>query len=259
MMRFKDKVALVTGGATGIGRAICLKLAGEGANVAVADLDLERAKQVAEEIKKLGRQAIAIHVDVTKKYQVQKMVDTVVEKFGKIDYCYNNAGVSTMNPVVDMTEEEWDFNMDVNAKGIFLCCQAEAKVLIKQGFGKIINTASMGGKHGIPFLAHYCASKYAVIGFTKSLALELAKYKINVNCFCPGLVKTEMQDREVVWEAKLRGMTPEEVRDEYIRMTPLGRLETPEDVANIAAFLASEEADFMTGQAINITGGIETN
>ena len=258
-MRLKDKVALVTGSASGIGRAIALKLAQEGANVAVADLNLEGAKETAEEIKKLGRKALALKVDVIKKDEVQAMVDAVVQQFGKLDICCNNAGVSTMNAVVDLTEYDWDFNMDVNAKGVFLCCQAEAKVLVEQGSGKIINTASMGGKHGIPFLAHYCASKYAVIGFTKSLAFELAKHKINVNCVCPGLVKTGMQSREVVWEAKLRGMTPEEVLDEYVKMTPLGRLEKPEDVADIVAFLASAEADFMTAQAINITGGIETN
>ena len=149
--------------------------------------------------------------------------------------------------------------MDVNAKGVFFCCQEEAQLLIRQGFGKIINTSSVAGKRGAPFLAHYCASKYAVIGFSKALALELAPYGVTVNCVCPGFVRTDMQAREIGWEAKLRGITPDQVKDEYVKMTPLGRLEEPEDVAKVFVFLASPYSDFMTGQAINISGGIETN
>ncbi len=256
-MRFAEKVVTVTGAGSGIGRAIALAFAREGARVVVGDVNEDAAQKTAQEIRALGGRTLAVRVDVTKRPEVEAFFKKAVEEFGKVDIAANNAGVSTMNPVVDLTEEEWDFNMDVNAKGVFLCCQAVARYMIKQGFGRIVNTASMGGKHGIPFLAHYCASKFAVIGFTQSLALELSKYKINVNCVCPGLVRTSMQEREVVWEAKLRGMTPEEVKDEYIRMTPLGRLEVPEDVAKIVTFLASDDAEFMTGQAVNITGGIE--
>jgi NAD(P)-dependent dehydrogenase (short-subunit alcohol dehydrogenase family) len=130
--------------------------------------------------------------------------------------------------------------------------------MIPQNHGKIINTASMAAKRGVPYLAHYTASKWAVVGFSASLALEVAKYNITVNCVCPGLVQTGMQTREIAWEAKLRGLTEEQVRQEYVAMTPLGRLEQPEDVAKLVSFLASEDSDFMTGQAINITGGIET-
>ncbi len=259
MMELADKNVLVTGGGRGIGKAIALAMAREGANVAVASLHQDLADRVAEEVRRLGRRALSVQVDVTQKESVRRMVEQAARELGSIHICCNNAGVSTMNRVVDLSEEEWDFNMDVNAKGVFFCCQEEAKLLIKQGFGRIINNASMAAKRGVPLLAHYCASKYAVVGFSKSLALELAPHGITVNCVCPGLVKTDMQAREIQWEAKLRGLTPEQVREEYVRMTPLGRLEEPEDVAKVFVFLASSYADFMTGQAINVTGGIETN
>jgi NAD(P)-dependent dehydrogenase (short-subunit alcohol dehydrogenase family) len=258
-MGFEGKTVLVTGAGGGIGRAIALAFAAEGADVAIGDLNLQSADAVAKEVQARGRKSLAKAVDVTKKAEVEALVKAAEDAFGRLDVACNNAGVSTMNPVVDLTEEEWDFNMDVNAKGVFFCCQAEAKVMIKQGFGRIVNTASLAAKRGIPLLAHYAASKHAVAGFTKSLALELAPYKINVNCVCPGLVKTSMQDREAVWEAKLRGMTPDAVRQEYIDMTPLGRLEVPDDVAKVVVFLASDAAAFMTGQSINVTGGIESH
>jgi meso-butanediol dehydrogenase/(S,S)-butanediol dehydrogenase/diacetyl reductase len=258
-MELVGKNILVVGAGRGIGKATALALAREGANVAAASLHRELADQTAEEVRKLGRKSISIQVDVAKKDSVRRMIEEAAQEFATIHIFCNNAGVSTMNKVVDLSEEEWDFNMDVNAKGMFFCCQEEAKLLIRQGFGKIINTASVAGKRGAPFLAHYCASKYAVIGFSKALALELAPLGITVNCVCPGLVKTDMQAREIGWEAKLRGLTPEQVREEYVKMTPLGRLEEPEDVAKLFVFLASPYSDFMTGQAINISGGIETN
>ena len=189
--------------------------------------------------------------------EVKHAVEETVGAFGRIDILCANAGVSTMNWAVDLTEEEWDYNMDVNAKGIFFCCKHVAKQMIKQGNGgKIINTASMAGKIGASVLAHYSASKFAVVGLTQALADEFAKYKINVNAVCPGFVNTGMQERELQWEAKLRGTTPEIIKQKMIELTPLGRIEEPEDVAKIVVFLASDEAEFMTGQAINITGGI---
>jgi len=161
--------------------------------------------------------------------------------------------------VVDLTEADWDFNMDINAKGIFLCCQAEVRYFLRQGrrdiTRSIVNTASMAGKKAAPLLAHYSASKFAVIGFTQALALETAADGIRVNAVCPGYVRTSMQEREVVWEADLRGITPEEVRQDYLRAIPLGRLEEPEDVARVVVFLLSDRAAYMTGQAINVTGG----
>ena len=258
MARLSGKSVIVTGSATGIGKAIATRLAKDGGNLLLADIDLLRAQEVADRIRSDGHQCLAVRADVTSAADVKQMVDTCVERYGKIDIAVNNAGVSTMALVVDLTEGDWDRNMDVNAKGVFLSCQAEIRAMIPQKQGKIINTASMAAKRGVPFLAHYAASKWAVAGFSSSLALEVAKYNITVNCVCPGLVQTGMQSREMAWEAKLRGLTEEDVRREYIAMTPLGRLEQPEDVARLVGFLASEDSDFMTGQAINITGGIET-
>lgn len=225
----------------------------------VADINEEAAKQVAVELEnQFGGKYVSFKVDVRVESQVEQMVQAAVRWFGHLDILCANAGVATMNWVVDLTEEDWDYNMDVNAKGVFLCCKHAARQMIKQGGGgKIINTASMAGKTGYVLEAHYSASKFAVVGFTQTLADELAKYKINVNAVCPGLVETSMQARELVWESKLRGTTPEALKKKMIEMTPLGRIEQPEDVAKLVVFLASEESDFMTGQAINVTGGIE--
>lgn len=260
-IRLKDKIAIVTGAGGGIGKAIALRFAKEGANVVVADINLEEAKQTASEIESMGRKSLAVKVDVTKKTEVEQMVKETVEKFNRIDILMSNAGVSSMEYILDMPEEKWDYNMDVNLKGMFLCTQAVAKRMIEQGEGgKIICTASMAGKTGGPMLAHYNASKAGVIAYAKSIALELAPHKINVNSICPGLVATSMQERELKWTADLRadGSTPETVLQEYIFFTPLGRIEQPDDVAKVAVFLASEDSDFITGQAINVTGGIIT-
>lgn len=253
----EGKIAVVTGAGSGIGRSIVTNYVREGATVVVADLNEEAAQSVAAQLRETAPQSMAIQVDVTSKASCQALYESVFKRYGRIDIVGNNAGVSTMNRIVDLTEEEWDFNMNVNAKGVFLCTQAALPYLMKQGGGRIINTASMAGKRGTPLLAHYAASKWAVIGFTKSTALEVAGHGITVNCVCPGYVKTSMQDREVVWEAKLRGMQPEEVYEEYIRLTPMDRIQTPEDVARIYVFLASHLADFVTGEAIDVTGGAD--
>ncbi len=187
---------------------------------------------------------------------VTARIEDAANRLGGLELAVNNAGVSTMARVVDLTEADWDFNMDVNAKGIFLCCQAEVRHFLLQGRGgSIVNTASMAGKKAAPLLAHYSASKFAVIGFTQALALETAADGIRVNSVCPGYVRTSMQEREVIWEAELHGITPEEVRADYVRAIPLGRLEEPEDVARVVVFLLSDRAAYMTGQAINVTGG----
>jgi NAD(P)-dependent dehydrogenase (short-subunit alcohol dehydrogenase family) len=259
LTKFEKKVCLVTGGSTGIGKAIALDFARKGANIVIASRNIDKSKMVCQEFHELGYHAIAIRTDITQENDVKNLINQIIKVYGKLDIAVNNAGVSSMGKTIDLTEEDWDLNMNVNAKGVFFSCKYEAKIMVKQGFGKIINIASMGSKRGIPLLSHYCASKYAVIGFSKTLALELAPYKINVNCVCPGLVKTDMQKREIAWEAKLRNVSLDKVIQEYINMTPLGRLEEPEDVAKLVLFLASPESDFMTGQAINITGGIETN
>ena len=258
-MRFKDKTVVITGGGKGIGRAISLAFASEGARILVGfSSDEAAAVETVGQIHKNGAEAEACRVDVTVKRECEAFVDRAVELFGRIDICVNNAGVSTMNWVVDLTEEEWDFNMDVNAKGLFLCCQKEVKQFIVQGGGgKIVNVASVAAKRPAMLLAHYAASKYAVLGFSKTLAQEVAEHNITVNCVCPGFVRTAMQEREVGWEAKLRGLSRDQVIEEYVAATPLGRLEEPEDVAKVVLFLASDDAGFMTGQAINVCGGNE--
>jgi meso-butanediol dehydrogenase / (S,S)-butanediol dehydrogenase / diacetyl reductase len=249
-----DRRALVTGAGTGIGRAIARALTAAGAKVAITDLDLSAAEAVAAE---LGRPAIALRLDVTDAAATEAVIREVADRLGGLEIVCANAGVSTMNYVVDLTEAEWDHNMAVNAKGVFLTNQAAVRHWLAAGVrGVIVNTASLAGKQGVPLLAHYAASKFAVVGFTQALAREVAAHGIRVNCVCPGLVRTGMQEREVVWEARLRGMSREAVIDEYAAMTPLGRLEEPEDVADAVVFLASDAARFITGEALNVTGGV---
>ena len=249
---FSGKSVVVTGGATGIGAAIVRAFHGEGARVTVLDLNLAAAEKLAAE---LGGNAASGKIDVRERASVQAAVDGVVARAGGIDILCANAGVSTMQRSVDLTDEEWDFNMDVNAKGIFLANQIVVRHFLASGNkGVIVNTASLAGKVGAPLLAHYSASKFAVLGWTQALARELAPQGIRVNAVCPGFVRTGMQEREIVWEAELRGMTPEAVRAEYVSLTPLGRIEEPEDVADVVKFLASSAARFMTGQGI--TGGV---
>ncbi len=248
------KTAMVTGAGTGIGAAIAKALANAGASVACTDLDPQAAESIAAAI---GDSATAFKLDVTDANAVAAIVDKVAARLGGLDIVCANAGVSTMNPVVDLTEDEWNFNMDVNAKGVFLTNQAAVRHFMKTGTkGVIVNTASLAAKIGAPLLAHYSASKFAVLGFTQALAREVAEHGIRVNCVCPGFVRTSMQHREIAWEAKLRGMSEKAVRDEYVSLTPLGRLEEPEDVADTVLFLASDAARFITGEALNISGGV---
>jgi len=248
------KTALVTGAASGIGKAIVKALAGAGAWIAVSDKNGSAAAALAKEI---GSDAISAELDVTDAAATAKVFEQAEAAFGRIDIVCANAGISTMNATVDLTEAEWDANMDVNAKGVFLTNQAAVRRWLATGHkGIIVNTASLAGKLGAPLLAHYSASKFAVVGFTQALAREMGPHGIRVNCVCPGFVRTSMQEREVVWEGKLRGMDPEAVRKEYVTLTPLGRLQEAEDVADIVLFLASDLSRFLTGEAINASGGV---
>jgi len=254
MSEFAGKSVVVTGGASGIGAAIVKVFHAEGAQVTILDLDPGRAAALAAE---LGGGAFSGSVDVRDRASVQAAMDQVIGARGGIDILCANAGVSTMQKSVDLTDEDWDFNMDVNAKGIFLCNQIVVRhfqASVRKGI--IVNTASLAGKVGAPLLAHYSASKFAVLGWTQGLARELAPSGIRVNAVCPGFVRTGMQEREIIWEGQLRGMTPEAVRQEYVTLTPMGRIEEPEDVAVVVRFLASDGARFMTGQGINVTGGV---
>lgn len=259
LYRVDGQVAVVTGGATGIGHAIAKRLADLGALVVIADLNLEAAQKAVKELPCAAADVPkheAMYLDVTSEASVQSVYEAVGRKFGQIDIAINNAGVSSMNVLEKLTERDWDFNMDVNAKGVFLCTKHEVPWMKEHG-GVIVNTSSMAYLYSAPLLAHYTASKFAVAGWSQTAAKELAKYKIRVNYVCPGYVYTGMQNREVVWEGKLRGMTGEEVRQDYIDQTPLGRLCLPEDVANAVGFLVSNQASFVTGAAIPVTGGAE--
>jgi meso-butanediol dehydrogenase/(S,S)-butanediol dehydrogenase/diacetyl reductase len=248
------KTALITGGATGIGRAISHQLHAQGLRIAIADIDLGAARKAAAGI---SPDAVAVQMDVTQRASVVAGFAEAVAALGAIDRVIANAGVSNMKPALDLTDEDWNFNFDVNARGVFLTNQAACRHFVERGIkGVICNTASLAGKVGAPLLAHYAASKFAVIGWTQSLAKEMAKHGIRVNAVCPGFVRTGMQSREIVWEAELRGMTPEAVFSEYVSLTPLGRIEEAEDVATVVAFLLSDAAGFMTGQAVNVTGGV---
>jgi meso-butanediol dehydrogenase/(S,S)-butanediol dehydrogenase/diacetyl reductase len=250
------KRCLVTGAGSGIGRAIAIALARHGVSVAVADLDVTSAASVAREI---GAGAISVAIDVRRRNSVDAAFATVLKTLGGCDIVVANAGVSSMNRAVDLTDEEWDHNFDVNMRGVFLTNQIAARHFLAQPTrGVIVNTASLAAKVGAPLLAHYSASKFAVLGWTQALARELAPHGVRVNAVCPGFVKTSMQSREVLWEAELRGLTPEAVMSEYIAQTPLGRLEEPDDVADVVVFLCSDAARFMTGQGVNVTGGVYT-
>lgn len=245
------QVALVTGAGSGIGRAIAHALADGGARVAVTDLDLQSAARVAAELP----DAIALRLDVTSAESANAAVAAAESALGPLAILCNNAGVSTMNRIEDLSEEEWDFSFAVNAKGVFLVTRAALPGMMARRAGCIVNTASMAGKRPAPLLAHYAASKWACVGFTVSAAVELGPYGIRVNCVCPGYVETAMQERELVWEGELRGLPPEEVAAGYVRLTPLGRMETPQDVAHVVRWLCSPAAAFVTGAAIDVTGG----
>lgn len=257
-MRLKDKFAVVTGAAMGMGKAIAEMLAAEGAVVAVTDLDKTLAKETAEEIQKNGGKAEAWKLDVTDRAAIKKVIADIITRFGRIDIWVNNAGISTMTPFLDLTEHEWDIMHNVNGSGVFFCSQEVARhMAARGGGGKIINNASMAGKRGgnAPYLAHYVYTKFGVIGLTQAMAKELAPFGVTVNAVCPGYVATPMQQRELAWEGKLRNMTPEQVFQSYIDDTPLGRIETADDIAKVVTFLASSDADFITGEAINVNGG----
>ncbi len=274
MYNLNGKVALVTGagGKNGIGRAIATRLAKEGADVAVNDItdhpyasdqtDWQGLPDVVREIEAMGQRAISVVADVSDAGQVREMVDQTVAHFGKIDILVNNAGTIAGKdrvPVVDLAEEDWDRVQRVNVKGVFLCSQAVARHLIAQGTGgKIINMSSVTGKRGSARFAAYSASKFAVIGFTQSLACELAPYQVNVNAICPGLVDTE-RFGHLASVLMPENLSADEQLSEYARRSeaavPLGRLAEGADVAKMAAFLASDEAAYLSGVSITVSGG----
>ncbi len=255
-MKLEGKTAIVTGGGQGIGEGICLRYALEGASVVVADLDTASAEKVAEKIKNADGKALAVTVDVTDRKGVKNMVAVAVEEFGGLDILVNNAGVGKIIPFLETTEADFDFFFGVNCKGLMICSQEAAKQMIAQNRGgKIVNLASQAGRRGESLVMAYCASKAAVINMNQSIALALAEHKINVNAIAPGIVDTPLWVEIDKQFAKLLGWEIGEPKRKFTESIPLGRIEQPEDVAGAAVFLASEDADYITQQCLNVDGG----
>jgi meso-butanediol dehydrogenase/(S,S)-butanediol dehydrogenase/diacetyl reductase len=246
-------VACVTGAGSGIGAAIATALGHRGYHVVVTDLNEAGAQRTADVIDS----AESFALDVTNPSACEALVTDVVARHGRLDVFVSNAGISKMQRFVDVSPADLARSFAVNVYGVYYCGQSAARAMIALGTpGCIINTASMAAKQGaVPYLSDYVASKFAVLGLTQAMAFELAPHGIRVNCVCPGFVSTPMQSRELAWEAELRGVDSAVVREMWIDATPLARLETPEDVAKVVAFLASNDADFITGEAISINGG----
>lgn len=245
-VQLENRVAIVTGGASGIGEAICLRFAAEGAKVVVADVEPASAEAVAEKIRLTDREVLTCTVDVSNYEQVCHMIEATVKRFGTVDILVNCAGLSEFIPTEDLPIDKWLKLIDVNLTGTFYCCLAAAREMAKKGKGKIVNISSMAGLAAIPNSVHYVASKHGVIGLTKAFAVDFAKYGINVNCLCPGTTITPMVRKT---------MTPEYVAARSKRV-PLGRLAQPEDQANAALFLVSSQSDYITGLVMYVDGGM---
>jgi len=257
-MTLKDRVALVTGGGNGIGRSICVNMAKEGAKVIAGDIIQEAALETVELIKKEGGDAMAFKMDVTKKSEVQAVTADVLSTYGRIDILVNNAGMDKKGAITELEESTWDMLMDLNLKGVFLCTQAVMSSMIEKRYGRVVNISSMAGKTGEPLTSPYCTTKFGVIGFTQSVALEVGKYNVTINAVCPGPVDTDLIKKSVAQSAAIKGMKPEDFLEEFfIKPTPLGRIAQPEDVARAVIFLASDNAEFITGSTLNVSGGRE--
>lgn len=244
-MDFKGKTALVTGSARGLGKAIALRLASAGARVVISDVLFELAEETVAEFTQKGLEAFACKADVTNIDDVTRLIEAIVEKYQTLDIVVNNAGITRDTLLMRMKETDWDMVLNVNLKGAFLVSQAAAKIMMKQRSGRIINISSVVGRMGNAGQTNYAASKAGLIGLTKSAARELAGRNITVNAVAPGFIKTEMTEN-----------LPGPVREEFMRSTPLKRFGEPEDVASAVAFLASDEAAYITGQVIGVDGGL---
>jgi len=244
-MRFQEKVVLVTGSAQGIGREIALAFAREGADVVISDINLEKAMQTSREIEGIGRRSLAVELNVTDYTKVEEALNKILDKFTKVDILVNNAGITKDNLTLRMSDADWDTVIAVNLKGTFNTTKAISRVMMKQRRGKIINIASIIGIIGNAGQANYAASKAGIIALTKTTAKEFASRNLNINAVAPGFIQTEMTAR-----------LPEEVKQKMLAMIPLNRFGSPADVAGACLFLASEEADYITGQTIVVDGGM---
>jgi len=243
--QLKDKVALITGAGRGIGEMIALTLAAEGAKIIVNDVDTASAQEVAQKLNSTGSCAIAVSANIADRNEVNQMFSKAKDEFGTIDILVNNAGITRDNLFVNMTDDEWDLVMDINLKGVFNCTQEAAGIMKEQNAGKIVNLTSASAQLGNVGQVNYTASKAGVIGMTKTLAKELARYNINVNAVAPGFIDTPMTQK-----------IPDRVKDMILLTIPLGRAGKPEDIARVVKFLATEDAAYITGQVISCNGGM---
>ena len=245
-MLLSGRTAVITGSARGLGKSIAMKLASMGANIVLNDIPSSEAlDETAEEFKKAGYIVAVTRGDVRNQDDVKAMVKTAIDSFGALDILINNAGITKDKPFAMMSEDDWDIVLDINLKGAFLCTKLAAKQMMKQRYGRIVNMASVAGRYGNKGQANYSASKAGLIGLTKTTAKEFASRSITCNAVAPGIIRSKMTD-----------VLPEGVREKYLENIPLGRFGTPEDVANVVAFLASDDAAYVTGQVIDIDGGL---
>lgn len=259
MGKLSGQVAMVTGAAGAIGRATSLALANEGADVAVTDLNEDRLHVLADEIRAAGRQCIALPGDLTDSATVQSVMRRVTDEWNRLDVLVNGAGICPTRALEETPDEEWDAVFAVNVRAMFLCCREAIPVMNENGGGSIINIASNAGKTAEPYIVPYSASKFAVVGLTQGLALELTRQRIRVNCVCPAMCETEMMERIAVDYANLHGGTVDEFKQSFHDEIPWGRMARPADVAHAIAFLADPASEFFTGQALNVSGGLEVH
>jgi len=250
-MRLKDKIAIITGAGSGIGRATAKLFAREGAKVVASDIFTEGCQETINMIKSSGGEAIMVKADVSRADQVQAMVNATLEAFGQINILFNNAGIELSALITETSEEDWDRIMNTNLKGIFLCSKYTIPEMIKVGGGSIVNTASIAGLVGFNNLGAYNASKGGVVILTKNMAIDYAHYNIRVNCICPGAIETSMMERIL----EMWGGNIEAIKQQFVALHPIGRLGKPEDIAYAALYLASDESSFVTGSALVVDGG----